>query len=605
MKKVTKFIAGLSAAAALLLGVSCTNQADYVEDNTALNKMQILGFTVSGLAQSYDQATAKLMVVEKDDEGKDSAVSIGTTTVAKYVSGAPAGYKSGTAYVKFDEPYIFDGDKFHTSKMECYLVVGKDEFKLTDAANGKLLNASLAVKTSPAGTSNAQLAANFVSVDVYNNVPTYSLVKSPVEPFAVPVYMCDFDISSAASAADLPEGVTIDLADKTGTNNKYTVIFKGLTENVGTKFVVAGASISSKDSGLCDNWNIMESAGLKVSAVVTDKGLISEVDKDGTVKFEFYGAKPSWASNASPAIKIAAYNVDTDPWTSLLCANGGNWFFPDYTEGHDVTMTVEIDKLDTKSWKKSEASYKAVSFEIVGIKVINAPTPKTDEKCYIADGDDDNERILWVPENAWGRECHSYTSTDINAKGTYSWVFDTPVKFAPNAEKFKLSARICSPEKDGDFWKYKTGSYTVHYNTTEFANKKVTLVINGSTGTEYLMLSSEVDYEFQVTLNKLIVNKAITGVELIGGFNGWADSGTIAGTVVGETTEFNISSIAAANLGQIKIRTVGAWGQTEIGGDGPDGNIVLPSYSKTGKVNIVCEYTSGSKVDSCKLQYVN
>lgn len=69
------------------------SQADYVEDNTALNKMQILGFSVSGLAQSYDQATAKLMVIEKDDEGKDSAVAIGTTTVAKYVEGAAAGYK--------------------------------------------------------------------------------------------------------------------------------------------------------------------------------------------------------------------------------------------------------------------------------------------------------------------------------------------------------------------------------------------------------------------------------------------------------------------------------------------------------------------------------
>ncbi|MBP3772844.1 MAG: hypothetical protein J6I53_09175 [Treponema sp.] len=601
MKKLSKILASFTAATALLIGVGCTNQADYVEDTTAIAKMKILGFTVSGLDASYDQAEAKLMIKEGvDADGNDNMVSAGSTTVAKYT--ATEGYKSGTAYVKFDDPYVYDGETLHSSEIELFLQVGNDEFKIANTEDGKYENAVLSVKTSPAGTSDDALVSNYVVVNVYDGVASYSFASSVTEPFSVPVYMCDFDISTAASASDLPAGVTIDLADKSGTNNKYTVIFKGLTENVGTKFVVAGASISSTDSNLGDNWNIMETAGLKVSAVVTDKGLVSEVDSEGTVKFVFYGAQPSWASNASPAIKIAAYNVDTDPWTCLLAANGGNFFFPDYTDGHDVTMTVDLTELDSDNWEKSKAQAEAVSFYIDGIKVVNAPAPK-DGKVYFTDGDDDDERIMFVPENGWGTSCHYYTDSEINSNGNFSWVFDEPVKIVPNSTTFKLGARLCNPEADGGFWDNQVGSYTTHYVTSEYADKNLTLIIDGKSGYEYLMLSSAVDYEFEVTLNKLIVNKALDNVELIGGFNSWANTGTIAGTVGDETTEFDISSIAANDLGEIKIRTVKSWDDVNIGYG--TGNITLPVYSKSGKVNIVCEYTSGTSVDSVKLEYVD
>ncbi|MBQ5471562.1 MAG: hypothetical protein IIT58_06115, partial [Treponema sp.] len=96
-KSLVKIFAGVTAAASLLLA-SCTNQLDYLDQTTALNKMNIKGFTVTGLDQSYDQATAKLMVKEGvDEDGNDVMVSIGSTTVAKYT--ATEGYKSGTAYV--------------------------------------------------------------------------------------------------------------------------------------------------------------------------------------------------------------------------------------------------------------------------------------------------------------------------------------------------------------------------------------------------------------------------------------------------------------------------------------------------------------------------
>lgn len=599
IKTMTKFIAGFAAAASLLLAAGCTNQLDYVNDNTALNKMQIVGFKVSGLDAAYDGATAQLMISEGESD-----VSIGKTTIAAV--GKEKSQDSGTAFVKFDEPYIFDGDTLHTSKISMYLKVGTKSFKVADPANGKLDYAKLAVKTSPAGTADKDLVKNYVNIAVYNDVPEYSFVASAVESFAIPVYMCDFDISTATSKADLPDGVEITLADKTGTNNKYNVTFKGLTDNVGTKFVVAGAAISSKDEGLADNWNIMETAGIKVKAVVTDNGLVKEVDEKGNITFVFYGTTPSWASNKSPAIKIAAYNVDTDPWICLLSNAGGNWFFPDYTDGHDVTMTVDLAKLSKTSWKKSDAKYEGYKIYVDGIKIVKAPKVDAFGKAFFVDGDDADDRIMFVPENKWGVESHFYTDTDINSKGNFSWVFDEPAIVKPYSSQFRLGARIVTPATESAFWDNQKGSYSGYYKTEDFIDKHVTLVIDFSTGSaiEYLLLSDVVDYEFEVTLNKLIVNAKLENVELIGGFNGWKDSGTIKGTVVGETTEFDISAIAAKDLGQIKIRTVGAWAPVNIGAGTSSGNIELPTYSKNGKVNIVCDYTSGSSVDSIKLVYV-
>lgn len=600
IKIMTKFIAGFAAAASLLLAAGCTNQLDYVNDNTALNKMQIVGFKVSGLDAAYDGATAKLMVSEGDTD-----VAIGTTTIAAV--GEEKSQDSGTAFVKFDEPYIFDGDTLHTSKISMYLQVGTKSFKVADPANGKLDYAKLAVKTSPAGTADKDLVKNYVNVAVYNDVPEYSFVASATETFAIPVYMCDFDISTATSEKDLPDGVKITLADKTGTNNKYTVTFEGLTDNIGTKFVVAGSAISSKDENLGDNWNIMETPGIKVTNVVTDNALIKEVDKKGNITFVFYGTTPSWASNKSPAIKIAAYNVDTDPWTCLLSNAGDNWFFPDYTDGHDVTMTVDLAKLDTKSWKKSDAKYEGYKIYVDGIKVVKAPKADALGKAFFVDGDDAADRIMFVPENKWGVESHFYTDAEINSNGNFSWVFDEPAVVKPYNSQFRLGARIVTPATEANFWDNQKGSYSGYYKTEDYIDKHVTLVIDMSTGAaiEYLLPSAVVDYEFEVTLNKLIVNAKLDNVELIGDFNSWQGTGTIVGNVVNETTEFDISEIAAKDLGQVKIRTVGSWDKINIGAETSSGNIELSAYSKNGKVNIVCDYTSGANVDSIKLVYVD
>ncbi|MEE0885552.1 MAG: hypothetical protein UIB61_01455 [Treponema sp.] len=647
IKTMTKFIAGFAAAASLLLAAGCTNQLDYVNDNTALNKMQIVGFKVSGLDAAYDGATAQLMVSEGESE-----VAIGKTTIAAV--GTEKSQDSGTAFVKFDEPYIFDGDTLHTSKISMYLQVGTKSFKVADPANGKLDYAKLAVKTSPAGTADKDLVKNYVNIAVYNDVPEYSFVASAVETFAIPVYMCSFDISTAASEADLPDGVEIKLADKTGTNNKYTVTFKGLTDNVGTKFVVAGSAISSKDEVLGDNWNIMETAGIKVTAVVTDNGLIKEVDKDGNITFVFYGTKPSWASNKSPAIKIAAYNVDTDPWTCLLSNDNGNWFFPDYTDGHDVTMTVDLAKLSTDNWKKSDAKYEGYKIYVDGIHIINAPVEKEHSKIFLCSGDGDIAWHNWIPENAWGTGSHSYTSADLK-DGGYGWGFDTPVEIKPASETFNLGIQITKPNakyikeeaykklkaetdsskwddkcfekaeitqdnkkitiyyqlekaNDGtynyivdsdDFWSTEIGGgalYTSTLQTSEYMDKHYVFVVNVKADDKAVVSLVPATYSsisdcFVYSFEKLILKDFDDdNVELIGPFNNWADSGTIKGTKSGSDITFDLTGkdLSAG----FKIRSVGNWnGNVNIG---PTmGNIEFPIPPKSGTFN--CEITVNGK----------
>ena len=540
-KSLVKFFAGVTAAASLLLA-SCTTQNDYLDETTALNKMNIKGFTVTGLDQAYDQATAKLMVKEGvNEDGTENVVSIGEAVVAAY--DATKGYKSGTAYAKFDEPYLYDGDKLQTSKLECYLVVGNDEFKVADTVNGAYKNAVLSVKTSPAGTADKDLASSFIAISVYDGVASYAFASNATEQIAVPVYMCDFDISSATSAEDLPEGVTIETTARTGTNNKYTVIFKGLVDNIGTKFVVAGAAISSKDENLGDNWNIMETPGLKVSAVVTDKGLISTVDETGTLRFEFYGAAPSWASNASPAIKIAAYNVDTDPWTCLLCANGGNWFFPDYTDGNDVTMTVDITKLDESSWTKSKAAYEAVSFDIVGVKIVNAPT--IGGAGYIALCSN------WIPNNEWGAATTNKITSLTKGNGVVE--FAEPYKYKALSKTFKLDMQILNPSEDGKFWDdaSKVGGgtiYTPTYVTTDFAEGSYIYVINvvGDKCYASLMPSAAVSlYEtqsFNVKGIKILNSPTINTAGYIAFCEGW-----VPNNVWGATTPNKVTSLTGSD----------------------------------------------------------
>jgi len=91
----------------------------------------------------------------------------------------------------------------------------------------------------------------------------------------------------------------------TATDNpysKYTLTIKGLTLDVGKKFVVAGASIGSQTDNIGDNWNV-------TAASVTDPGLVGQVDGTGTFSIVFYGKAPSWGdANNGAQFKICVYD---------------------------------------------------------------------------------------------------------------------------------------------------------------------------------------------------------------------------------------------------------------------------------------------------------
>lgn len=94
------------------------------------------------------------------------------------------------------------------------------------------------------------------------------------------------------------------------------------------------------------------------------------------------------------------------------------------------------------------------------------------------------------------------------------------------------------------------------------------------------------------TVNKIIVDKALADVELIGDFDGW-NGGRVLGEVVGSTTEFDISSEDFSSFTKgFKIRSRGTWDGSFNIGMSVGGNI-LPSIpgSVLGSFNLVLNYS--------------
>ena len=195
IKTMTKFIAGFAAAASLLLAAGCTNQLDYVDDTTAVNKFNVAGLKVTGLDAAYNGADIKLMVVE--DKNEVSYVEGTVASSYKDDKGNTVGYQSGTAYIKLPDPELFDGDSLHTSKFECYLSVGNDKIKVLSADGATLENAKLAVPSSPAGTSNTGLKSKFVDVVVTDGIGTFSFADIGDEPVNVTLYCVSLDLINA------------------------------------------------------------------------------------------------------------------------------------------------------------------------------------------------------------------------------------------------------------------------------------------------------------------------------------------------------------------------------------------------------------------------
>lgn len=613
IKTLTRFVAGLTAAAALLLAAGCTNQLDYVDDTTALNKFNVAGLKVTGLDAAYNGADINLMVVrdpETDPIG-DSCVKGKVASSYTDDKGNTVGYKSGTAYIKLDAPELYDGDSLHTSKFECYLSVGSDTIKVLSSDGTTLENAKLSVPTSDAGTRDADLKSKFVSVVVTDGIGTFSLVDKVDEPVNVTLYNVSLDLMNVAKADDLPAGVTVATSDKAAGQNhqKYTVKMIGLKDNAGEKVVLGGSCIMEKDTDTEeDHWYWEDSSVFNQT-----------ISDEGVVEWSFYGADVSYIAyraygpGKGPEFVIAAAG-DAEKkqdgnrlLTSSVSCSGGtgdlNLMFPPYAvaTGKDVTLTIDVSKVADGSKTKADPVAKTYKLYIDGIKVVNAPKPGAKQAVYITDADDDPERILFVPDNNWDLGCHNYGLNDINSKGNFSWRFDTPVEFIPNRASFKIGARLVTSSTESFSWDKQLGQgnagYSVHYVTEEYADGNYTLIIDNSSALcEYLLRTDLVDYEFEYHFKEVILNKPFENVELLGDFTNWADGNPIKGVVKDGTTVFTIPD-GISSLGRFKIRTVGVWDSVNLGmADGKNIAITTP-ITKSGEYRVELTYSDAGITD--------
>lgn len=479
IKTITKIVAGITAAAALLLTAGCKNQLDYVDNTTALNQMYIDGFKVTGLDDAYNGAKIELVVVESETKEK----VYGEAKVADSYTdkdGKVVGYNKGTVYKKFASPVLYNGDLLNTSKFECYLKITSDSgfdnyandnvstIKALSADGTKFENAVLSIPTSPAGTSYAELASRWVDVVVADGVATFSFVKSEKEPINVTMACITMDIHEM-SEADVAssEAITITTSAKSA-KAKYTLKFTGLTEDqIGLPVQLAGSLIGVDDikSGeIGDLWD--GGPADLVSAADQEKSSLNQViakaDADDSekglkkdeiyVQWTFYGDTPDWASEGfkGPAIKVYKPGKK-DQVFFLKTGAAGNFFFPAYTYGKDVSVTIDVSKIAGSEGKveKSDPVYKPAKFSISGLRLNNAPTYKfntvyglsLDQPYYFVALDNAPGLGLWLPGHQWGVGSVGYTEADL-VNGDFTYAFETAVEFTPQAKEFEVGLRL-------------------------------------------------------------------------------------------------------------------------------------------------------------------
>lgn len=613
MKKLTKLFAGLATAAALLMGVGCTNQADYVEDNTARNAFNLAGIYVEGLDESYNGSAFKLNVkIINEDGEEDTLTAIEGTVADSYVDedGKTVGHKSGTIYsTKVANKGLYDGDAmavlyqkaqiaagktgtdiktFAASTFECTLTVGNDTFMAISEDGTSKENIKLSVPTSPAGTSDSALASRWFNVVVKDGIATYSLEKSVTEPVNVTLANIKLNLfnNTEAEIAAM-EGVTIEKAAKAGTHQKINLKITGLKDNAGTEVVIGGSDLYVSDSGdFGSHWYDVETPGYKQT-----------ISDEGTVEFTIYSGRSGSTCNvdmsgwgrgyeltkATTEIVVVSVNDLKENGPRLLenavstktmddsSSDSTNFLLPSYCTGnYDITITIAKDKLDESYVTQADPVVAAAEFYIDGIKVINATAPGADEKEYIFSGDGSVAYHNWVPENGWNTSSHYYTDDDIGAvSGNYGWVFDEPVAVQPGASTFKLGVQIVSTE-DGEInWDSKVSGDAIYLPsllTSDYAAGHYVFIVDGKSGDyAYLQKAASVSIvdedDVTLSLTTLVIDAELKGVELIGDFNSWDDSGTVSGAVAGGKTTFDISAHAdafAAGKG-FKVRSVGTW----------------------------------------------
>lgn len=485
VKRLNKIVAGITAAAALLFAAGCKNQLDYVDDTTALNKMRILGFYASGEGlKNFDGASAELYVVESKVAKCIAKGEVAGTNSEKL------NYQSGTAYVKLDKPYLFDGDKHHTSSVEMYLVVADKSFQIWNSTYTEKNNVSLAIPTSPAGTSDSELVERFVNItlpskDSPTDAVMYEWKASVTEPTKSNLYEIAADKLGILGSKTIKEwndidGVNVTTADSSSINPKYTITITGLTDDVGGKYGVRGQEISKEDKDLAGHWDQTKA----------DEGLDATVDKDGKITFKFYGKKPSWAEEGmtGPAFKIVKVGTQKNPWECLLYLtdNTKNLYFPNDIGSKDVTLEIDYTKIADASKKftpsaKETAKYNK-QFTIKNVILKNAPAiGKAGYIAFCAD---------WIPNNIYNFKTSNKVISLTNDTAVLEINYDYCTKASASESSKTFDFQAVNPDSDSDskFWDVKLyengdgwGKAVVDFS--KYKDKTINLIFDAETKT--------------------------------------------------------------------------------------------------------------------------
>lgn len=475
IKKITKIVAGITTIATLLFVAGCKNQADYVDDTTAVNRMNILGLSVTGLDEQYNGAPATLIVKEGDNN-----VTVAQATVAGSVTSGTGSdaktlnLKSGTAFVKLSKPYTYEGDELQSSSIEMWLTVGQKTFQVNNSKDyTKLENAKLKVLTSAAGTSTSDLKSRYVVVTANGDTASYEFATSATAATKENLYELDIDAaySGASNLADWNKtsGVTATATEKAGVNPKYTITITGLTNDIGGAYVLCGQDIGSKED-LSDKGGYWDDSGV-VNATNHPKSFVQEIDKDGKISFTFYGTKPSWFNFDGPAFKIAKkgttnkFGFNNSQWQCLIPYTGekntdsGNVSLPQDAISKDITITIDATKLGGKCHFTSASAEDTNVFTIRNVIYSSSSTITIGNAGYIA------FCASWLPNNAWGSTTTNKVTAltegkavlaanaVINPIATVSTTNASDATITATVEPtMQFNVQVLNPASDSDFW---------------------------------------------------------------------------------------------------------------------------------------------------------
>lgn len=515
IKRFNKILAGITAAAALLLAAGCKNQLDYLNDTTARNAFNVAGLYVSGLDAGYNGANVALKVVAVNENGDKSDVDYVTGTVAdsyKNASGETVGHQSGTVYIKLDEAKLYDGDKmavdyfnangdaddyvaFSASSIECYLQVGSDTIKVISSDGSKLENAKLSVPTSEAGTKDADLISRWVTVNVADGVGTFALAGNATEPVNVTLPHIGLNLTTVTSASDLPAGVTINTSTDTtkatdGITNVVLTI-TGIPEDFKDYvMILSGADIGDSASTIeTGNWHYDKTSNVFKQTVVkaeADIAAIGVKESEYYISYDFYGQRQTWRADCDIEMLISDYNGgegNQDSNNRLLdqvTENKAdtNFMLPKYLWGSKkVSITINMNDL-TKGEQYAQADPEAERSIIYvdGIKIINAPS-SFNNAGYLA----------FMSEWFDAMGINKWDATTENKITSTDYILDSdaylvgPYEYHPNKSTFALDMQVVNPNANDfdSFWADETkvlNASTPTYQTSEFSGKHVIAV---------------------------------------------------------------------------------------------------------------------------------